>query len=270
MSSRAACLLSRLQQSLRAEAGGVPDAELLSRYARGGDQAAFELLVWRHGPMVWGLCRRVLGHAQDAEDAFQAAFLALARKAGSIGEGAALAGWLYRVAFRAALAAREARQRRAAAEKQTPPRKGPGPGEDPAREAAGREMARLIDDEVARLPDRFRVPFILCELEGRCRALSRARARWTRVCTVPTGHRRSAATSARQRPSSSQRMKGTRNRSGRRAISSSIRRASSRPAASRAGSSPGLGPVRGVASFSHAARRWRASRAARAARNATR
>jgi RNA polymerase sigma factor (sigma-70 family) len=170
MSSRAACLLSRLQQSLRAEAGGVPDAELLSRYARGGDQAAFELLVWRHGPMVWGLCRRVLGHAQDAEDAFQAAFLALARKAGSIGEGAALAGWLYRVAFRAALAAREARQRRAAAEKQTPPRKGPGPGEDPAREAAGREMARLIDDEVARLPDRFRVPFILCELEGRCRA----------------------------------------------------------------------------------------------------
>jgi RNA polymerase sigma factor (sigma-70 family) len=168
MTDRPASLLYRLRRSLREHAGAVPDAELLARYARGGDQAAFELLLWRHGPMVWGVCRRLLAHAQDAEDAFQAAFLALARKAGSVG-GTSLGGWLYRVASRAALAARQARRRAArAAHTSCPPR--PEDAEDPAGAAAGRELARLLDDEIARLPERFRLPFILCELGGRSRA----------------------------------------------------------------------------------------------------
>src|SRR4051812_33229196 len=83
--------------------GGLSDAELVRRYAEARDEAAFEVLVWRHGPMVWGTCRRVLRHQQDAEDAFQATFLALARFARAIGEGESIAAWLHRVASNAAL-----------------------------------------------------------------------------------------------------------------------------------------------------------------------
>src|SRR5262245_13351716 len=91
--------------------GGVSDAALLERFVRGGDEAAFEVLVWRHGPMVLGACRRVLRHEQDAEDAFQATFLTLARKAAEAGRRGSLGGWLYTVAYRIAL---RARQRQAA------------------------------------------------------------------------------------------------------------------------------------------------------------
>src|SRR5262245_16868132 len=90
------------------------DAELLGRYADGDDAAAFELLLWRHGAMVLGVCRRVARHEHDAEDAFQATFLTLARKARSVAKRASVAGWLYVVAHRAALAARTAADRRAA------------------------------------------------------------------------------------------------------------------------------------------------------------
>src|SRR5260370_41363166 len=84
------------------EAGGLSDAQLLERFVTRRDEAAFEVLVWRHGPTVLGVCRRVLQHEQDAEDAFQATFLVLARKAGSIGRRPALGSWLYRVAPRGA------------------------------------------------------------------------------------------------------------------------------------------------------------------------
>src|SRR5438309_1170838 len=80
----------------------VSDGELVGRFARQRDDAAFELLVWRHGPMVLGLCQRLLRQEQDAEDVFQATFLTLARKAGSIGKRDALASWLYKVAYRIA------------------------------------------------------------------------------------------------------------------------------------------------------------------------
>src|SRR4051812_39599702 len=94
----------------RATAAGdgprVSDAELLGRYAGARDEAVFELLVWRHAPLVLGVCRRVLRHEQDAQDAFQATFLALARRARAIGRRESVGGWLYRVAYRAALPAR--------------------------------------------------------------------------------------------------------------------------------------------------------------------
>src|SRR5262249_6115735 len=83
-------------------AGGLADADLLQRWLAQRDEAAFELLLWRHGPMVLGLCRRLLGDAQDAEDALQATFLVLVRKAGSIGKRASLGSWLYKVASRVA------------------------------------------------------------------------------------------------------------------------------------------------------------------------
>src|SRR5438552_14970013 len=89
----------------RQGAGTPTDAELLERFAVARDQAAFEVLVWRHGPMVLNLCRRTLRHEYDAEDAFQATFLALVRKAGSIAKHEAVASWLYKVAYRVTLEA---------------------------------------------------------------------------------------------------------------------------------------------------------------------
>jgi DNA-directed RNA polymerase specialized sigma24 family protein len=105
-------VLSHLQHSLgRGEGDGLSDAELLERFVRQNDEAAFELLVWRHQDMVFGVCRQLLRDEHDAEDAF----LTLARMAVSIGWGEAVAGWLYWVAYRCALRLRESvlRQRQA-------------------------------------------------------------------------------------------------------------------------------------------------------------
>src|SRR5262249_29761148 len=96
---------------------GVSDAELLERFTGQGDAAAFELLVWRYQRLVLGICRRVLQDTHDAEEAFQATFLILARKAGSVGRRQALGGWLYQVATRAARAACAARSQRRARER---------------------------------------------------------------------------------------------------------------------------------------------------------
>src|SRR5262245_16459287 len=112
-----ATVLTHLRR-ITAPAGREPasDADLLTRYALQRDADAFELLVWRHAGLVWGVCRRVLRRAPDAEDAFQATFLILARKARSVRRGGALAGWLHRVALRVAVRARAAAARRSAAE----------------------------------------------------------------------------------------------------------------------------------------------------------
>src|SRR5689334_2552821 len=108
--------------------GGVSDADLLARFRDARDAAAFELLVYRHGPLVWAACRRLLGEHHAAEDAFQATFLALARRAGSIRRADALSAWLHRVAVRAG--SRLARARRPLAPPETdPPDPAPGPVE---------------------------------------------------------------------------------------------------------------------------------------------
>src|SRR5437660_12529567 len=119
MSRLLSTLVLQLRSAAQPSVPRVSDAELLARFVRNRDAAAFELLFWRHGPMVWGVCRRLLGDSPDAEDAFQAAFVVLARKAGSVASGAALAGWLHRVAWRTALNARQARSRPAARERLT-------------------------------------------------------------------------------------------------------------------------------------------------------
>jgi RNA polymerase sigma factor (sigma-70 family) len=115
--------------------------------------------------MVLGVCRRVLRHPQDAEDAFQAVFLVLARKAGSVRGRGALGGWLYRVAFRAALAARAAGARRRSWERQVEHM--PHPEVLPAE--PGDDLAAVLDRELDRLPEKYRLPIVLCELEGRPR-----------------------------------------------------------------------------------------------------
>jgi RNA polymerase sigma factor (sigma-70 family) len=143
---------------------GLSDAVLLERFIAGGDQAAFETLVWRHSALVLGVCRRVLRHEQDAEDAFQAAFLIFARKAGSIGNRQSLGAWLHRVALRAALACRAASPRRAVLEQYAGV---PAASlRDPAEQAARAELGTALDAEVHRLPKRYRVPVVLHYLEG--------------------------------------------------------------------------------------------------------
>jgi HlyD family secretion protein len=146
---------------------GVPDADLLSRFALGGDSAALEPVLWRHGAMVLSTCRRILDDPADAEDAFQATFLTLVRKAGSIRDGRALAGWLPQVARRASLRARQATRRRARQEQQGLPHAVASSAPD---EPAGREIGAAIEEEVARLPEPMRVAFVLCQFEGRSAA----------------------------------------------------------------------------------------------------
>jgi len=153
-------LAARLTHLADPAAHGVPDSELLRRFAETRDEAAFELLVWRHGSLVMGTCRRVLGRSADADDAFQAAFLVLARKAASVRRGESLGGWLHRVALRGALRLRAAAGRRARVETQT--------SAEPATHLpAPDDTAAVLDEEIGRLPDKLRVAFVLCELEGR-------------------------------------------------------------------------------------------------------
>jgi RNA polymerase sigma factor (sigma-70 family) len=144
-------------------AGALSGEVLLRRYAERGDEAAFTALVQRYGPLVLSVCRRVLRQAQDAEDAFQATFLVLARKASTIRKVPSLSSWLYGVAYRLALKARASAARRKVRE-----RRAAGPASAaPQEEVLYRELRSVLDDEVQRLPWKYRAPLILCCLEGR-------------------------------------------------------------------------------------------------------
>ena len=151
--------------------GDLSDGQLLDRFVARRDEGAeeaFAMLVRRHGPMVFGVCRRVLISSHEAEDAFQAAFLVLARKAATIARRETLANWLYGVALRTAKDARSRTLRRRAREEHvTKLRVIQAPGEDPAA-----ELRAILDEELARLPARLRAPVLLCELG----ALSRQEA----------------------------------------------------------------------------------------------
>jgi RNA polymerase sigma factor (sigma-70 family) len=141
----------------------VPDALLLERFAVRRDEEAFALLLERYGGLVLGVCRRMLRQEQDAEDAFQATFLVLARKAGAIAKRASVGSWLYGVALRTSLKARtrSARRYRREAELQDVP------APETTRATDGRELREVLDEEVNRLPSRYRVPVVLCYLEGK-------------------------------------------------------------------------------------------------------
>jgi RNA polymerase sigma-70 factor (ECF subfamily) len=155
--------LLRYLRKITAVQGGeeITDAHWLSRFATLRDEAAFAELVHRHGSMVMGVCRRVLGDWHEAEDAFQATFLVLARKAGSVRKPERLVNWLYGVAFRTALKARGIRARRLSrttAVMETPTMVEP-------KEIS--ELGPILDEELSRLPAKYRTPIVLCYFEGK-------------------------------------------------------------------------------------------------------
>ena len=144
---------------------GLTEWQLLERYAVRRDEAAFAALVARHAPMVLGVCRRVLHDPDDVEDAFQATFLVLARKAGVLRPRDPLGHWLYGVAHRVSLRARSEAARRRSRER--PAR--PGESEPEAAvspEAPDADLGAVIDDELKRLPATYRAAVVLCYLDG--------------------------------------------------------------------------------------------------------
>lgn len=170
-----ATVLSSLRRALGASAfADAADEQLLEQFVTHHDEAAFAALLRRHGPMVWGICQRLVSHQQDAEDCFQATFLVLCRKANSIGRSKLLANWLFGVARRAALNAqarrgRRARHETACAELPDVPGASTVPWDD---------TLSVLDDELARLPNRYRLPLILCCLEGMTHAQAGASLGW--------------------------------------------------------------------------------------------
>jgi RNA polymerase sigma factor (sigma-70 family) len=159
-------VLQHIRRTMLADSGpSLTDQKLLEDFIHCRDESALAVLVHRHAAMVWGVCRRVLGDYHDAEDAFQATFLVLVRKASSIASRELLANWLYGVAHQTALNARTTVIRRRGRERQVT--------NMPEPEAVQREtwhdLQALLDQELSRLPDKYRIPIVLCDLEGMTR-----------------------------------------------------------------------------------------------------
>jgi RNA polymerase sigma factor (sigma-70 family) len=141
------------------------DAELLQRFVQRHDTAAFEELLERYASLVWGVCRRILPNESDCEDAFQATFLALMRRPDAVAPSSSLGAWLHTVAVRVACKT-HARMRRQRPQTVLPEATTNG---DVADEIGSRELFRLVDEEIERLPELLLLPLILCCLQGRTR-----------------------------------------------------------------------------------------------------
>jgi RNA polymerase sigma factor (sigma-70 family) len=165
-------VLQQVRKLVGAPGPDLTDGQLLELFAGRREEAAFEALVRRHGPLVLAACRRLLGDPNDAEDAFQATFLALARRAPALDRRGSVAGWLYTVAHRAALRVRASRR---------PP---PVPAAvaappDPLDLLTGKELCAVLDEELQRLPEKYRAPLLLCYLEGLSRDEAAQQLRWS-------------------------------------------------------------------------------------------
>jgi RNA polymerase sigma factor (sigma-70 family) len=155
------------------------DAALLQRFVSSKDESAFAALLRRHGPMVHGVCRRILRDDHEAEDAFQATFLLLARKASGLRHPETLAAWLYGAARRLALMAQRSNTRRRQRERENGSTSRASTAANPLDELSARELLLILDEEMAALPERYRLPLILCGLEGRSQAEAARVLGWT-------------------------------------------------------------------------------------------
>src|SRR5438876_8803033 len=157
-------VIQHLRRVLR-DGAGMTDGQLLEVYISHRDEAAIAALVHRHGPMVWGVCCRVLRNHHDAEDAFQATFLVLVRKAASIASRELVGNWLYGVAHQTALKARATAAKRKGRERQVTDMPEPAV----ARQDPWHDLQPVLDEELSRLPDNYRGVIVLCDLEGKTR-----------------------------------------------------------------------------------------------------
>jgi RNA polymerase sigma factor (sigma-70 family) len=185
MSQQLGSLLRHIRRLIGpAPAADVPDGQLLEQFRTNHDEAAFSSLVERHGPLVLGVCKRVLHDAHDAEDAFQGTFFVLARKAGSIRRPEALSSWLYGVAYKVAARARAESQKRQTHEQQVQAMisddLSPANPSSPLTAAQRRELRLVLDDELSRLPEKYRMPMVLCYLEGKSNEEAAQQLRWTK------------------------------------------------------------------------------------------
>ena len=169
-------VLQHLRRAILLDGGvGLTDGQLLGCFIDQRDDAAFAALVRRHGPMVLSVCRRMVGNLHDADDAFQATFLVLIRKASSIKPRELVGNWLYGVAYHTALKARALASRRQAREKQVTAMPEP---ETVVPENANLDLQLLLDQELSRMPDKYRVPIVLCDLEGKSRKEAARQLGW--------------------------------------------------------------------------------------------
>jgi RNA polymerase sigma factor (sigma-70 family) len=176
-SAPAGTLLRHLCQRVTAQAASeYTDPELLQRFLASREEAAFAALMQRHARLVWAVCCHVLDQEQDREDAFQVTFVLLARKADSIRTRKAIGSWLYGVAYRTAMTTRRSSRRRRGHESRSGSRA--SPGEQPEASAALRDLQALLDDEVAQLPEKYRLPFVLCCLEGKTKGEAAQELGW--------------------------------------------------------------------------------------------
>src|SRR5256714_1844554 len=164
--SEASEIIQHLRKTVLLQDGAdLTDGQLLEFFLIRRDEAAMEVLVRRHGPMVWGVCRRVLRDHHDAEYAFQATFLVLVRRAGSIASRELLANWLYGVAHQTALKARATTAKRKGRERQVTDMPEPAV----TQQDQWRDLQHVLDEELSRLPDKYRSVIVLCDLEGKTR-----------------------------------------------------------------------------------------------------
>lgn len=158
--------LAGLRQLALCDDDGLSDGTLLETYVQSRDEPALSALVRRHSTMVWGVCRRVLGGGQDAEDAFQTTFVVLVRKAASIRDRTKVANWLYGVAQQTAVRMRALRAKQGAREKQV----GAMPEGFQFEQQLCNDLTPILDEELGRLPDKYRTLIVLCDLEEKSRS----------------------------------------------------------------------------------------------------
>jgi len=156
----------------------LSDRDLLGRFFGDKEDTAFSTLVERHGPLVFGVCRRILNDANDAEDAFQSTFLVLVRKGATLRDPERLASWLYGVAYRTARKVRAKAALRTKSERQAGEMPSKSDGDKSNRDMTYEELQAVLDEEISKLPEKYVLPLVLCYLEGKTNAQAAAQLGW--------------------------------------------------------------------------------------------